>query len=251
MSKLMPPNATQLETLAAEAGANATQLPVILRALWKPEDCPESLLPWLAWSWSVDSWENSWSTRQKRDTIAAALDVHKIKGTIGAVSDALGALGFVTRVQEWHRKTPAGEPYTFRVQLDVNQEPMSQSDIQRALTLIQQNKSLRSHLETVVQQIRTTSSVFVAAASGAGHNLGAGYDGLSYSDWPATDLMTDAAYHGTASTTAAVDRLHLLLHNATYRDLLVDADRATEARTVAALDRLHTTIQTLHEGVDA
>lgn len=253
MSELLPPSATQLERVAAEAGAAATDLPVILRALWHPEECPEHLLPWLAWAWSTDSWSDGWSARQKRDTIGAALDVQKIKGTIGAVRGALGALGFQTRVQEWHRQTPAGDPYTFRLFLDVDQEPMGQRGIQRALEIVERTKSLRSHLETVIQQVTTRATLHVAAVANTGIDARLDYAGLGeYSDgWYATDLMIDAAYHGEASTVTAIDRLRLTLHNPTYRDLLVDADRHGEATTVAALDLLHTVIHTAHEELTA
>jgi phage tail P2-like protein len=246
MSSLLPPNATQLERLAAEAGAAGAELPVILRDLWDPEDCPEHLLPWLAWAWSADSWSDDWSARQKRNTIAEALAVQQIKGTIGAVRQALGALGFQTRVQEWHRQTPKAEPYTFRLHLDVDQDPMDQRGIQRALEIVERTKSLRSHLDAVIQQITTRSTVYVATATNTGAETDLGYTGLGeYSNgWYAIDLMTDAAYHGEASTVAAIDRLRLTLHSATYRSLLVDADLHGEASTVAALDQLNATLHT-------
>jgi len=247
MSELMPPSATQLERLAAEVGANATELPVILRALWHPEDCPEHLLPWLAWAWSADSWSDGWSARQKRDTIASALDVQKIKGTIGAVRGALGALGFQTRVQEWHRQTPAGAPYTFRLYLDVDQDAMDQRGIQRALEIVERTKSLRSHLETVIQQITTRSAVHLAVVANTGAESEVAYSGLRYSDGDyAIDLMTDAAYAGEVSTVAGIDRLHLTLHSTTYRDLLVDAQLFSLTRTEEGLDDLHALVaQTL------
>lgn len=213
MSELMPPNASQLERLAAEAGARATDLPVILRALWHPEECPAHLLPWLAWAWSVDDWSDDWSERQKRDTIAASLQVQQIKGTIGAVRGALGALGFATRVQEWHRQTPAGDPCTFRLYLDVDQNAMDQRGIQRALEIVERTKSLRSHLEIVIQQITTRSTVRVASVANTGHQTDIDFMAPRYSDGAiAWDLLHDTADAGEANSVAAIDALHALLH---------------------------------------
>lgn len=213
MSELLPSSATRLERLAATAGARVTDMPVILRALWNPEDCPSALLPWLAWAWSVDSWRDSWSDRQKRNTIAEALEVQQIKGTIGSVRRALAAIGFQTRVQEWHRQTPIGEPYTFRLYLDVDQEPMDQRGIQRALEIVARTKSLRSHLETVIQQITTRSTVHLASVTNTGAESEIAYSAPAYENGViAWDLMRDAAYHGEASTVGAIDALHSLLH---------------------------------------
>lgn len=58
---ILPPNATSLETALDGAGAvriDAVQVPV--GTIWRPEACPEELLPWLAWALSVDVWDESW-----------------------------------------------------------------------------------------------------------------------------------------------------------------------------------------------
>lgn len=247
MSELLPPSASRLERHAATASASATELPVLLRALWNPEDCAAELLPWLAWAWSVDSWDDGWSDRQKRSTIAEALEVQQVKGTIGSVRRALAAIGIPSRVQEWHRQTPAGEPYTFRLLLDVDQDPMGQRGIFKILDVVEATKSLRSHLETVIQQITTRTDVHIGAAANTGHETSLLYEGLQYGDGEyALDLMTDSAYHGEASTVEAVDRLHLTLHSATYIDLLLDARHYGQARTIAAIDQLNALTHTLN-----
>ncbi len=72
MSKLLPQNSTPLERALADAHpAQASQADAI-RALWNPETCPSELLPWLAWTLSVDDWSADWSERQKRDTVKIA-----------------------------------------------------------------------------------------------------------------------------------------------------------------------------------
>lgn len=171
MSDLLPANSATLERIAAEVGVRATELPVIIRDLWNPETCPSNLLPWLAWAWSVDEWSDAWSERQRRDTVKQALAVQRIKGTIGAVTRGLGALGFPTRVQEWFNQTPAGAPYTFRLLLDVDQEAMTQASLQKILKVVGSTKNLRSHLETALLTVRSKSQVTVATVTHIGHDI--------------------------------------------------------------------------------
>jgi len=213
MSELLPPNSSELERAAATVGAAATDLPVIIRDLWHPESCPARLLPWLAWAWSVDDWSDDWSDRQKRNTIASALEVQKHKGTIGSVRQALGSIGFRSRVQEWFNQTPEGAPYTFKLYVDVDQDPVDQSGILKVLDIVDRNKSLRSALETVIQQVTSRSGLTVATVTTAGHDLGLDYDAPEYSDGTiAWDLMTDAAYNGEQSTLSAIQNLHDTIH---------------------------------------
>lgn len=213
MSSLLPPNSSALERAIAEAGIAAADLPVAIRALWDAETCPAALLPWLAWAWSADDWDDAWSERQKRETVKSALAVQRIKGTVGAVRNAIGALGFPVRVQEWFAQTPAGDPYTFRLLLDVDQEALSQASLRKILEVVESTKSLRSHLETALLSVVSRSTLTVAAVTGTGVELGVSFSSPSYADGtPALDLLTDAATHGEASTAAAIDSLHTLLH---------------------------------------
>lgn len=218
MSNLLPANATPLERALAETRTAAPDLSETIRTLWNPETCPLELLPWLAWALSVDEWSSDWSERQKRDTVKIAHAVHRIKGTIGAVTRGLGALGFPARVQEWFNQTPAGAPYTFRLLLDVDQTPLTRSSQQKALEVVTSTKNLRSHLEAALITVSTRATLHSAAVAGVGADLGVSYSALAYSDGqPALDLLTDAAEHGTASTAEAIDHLHARLHAAMPR----------------------------------
>lgn len=171
MSNLLPSNSSALERAAAQAGVQATDLPVILRSLWNPETCPLNLLPWLAWAWSVDDWSDDWSERQKRDTVKQALAVQRIKGTIGAVRRALGALGLPVRVQEWFNQTPAGQPYTFRLLLDVDQGALTKADLAKVLEVVANTKNLRSQLETVLLTVTSQAELTVATVTTLGSDL--------------------------------------------------------------------------------
>ncbi|MDT9105875.1 phage tail protein I, partial [Escherichia coli] len=121
MSDLLPNNATPLEAALAEAIARISDVPTPARDVWNPDTCQANLLPWLAWAFSVDEWDADWSEAQKRAAIKAAVPVQRYKGTIGAVREALAALGFGVQVQEWFNQLPAGAPYTYRLLLTADQ----------------------------------------------------------------------------------------------------------------------------------
>lgn len=214
MSDLLPPNSTPAERALAEAVSRLGDVPVKIREVWDADSIPLPLLPWLAWAYSVDEWDSAWLETQARDTVKSALRIQRQKGTVGAVRRALGALGLPARVQEWFSQTPAGAPYTFRLLLDVDQTPLTQADLVKILEVVERTKNLRSHLEVALLTITSVAAPSVAVVAGLGLDLGVSYSAPAYADGtPALDLLTDAAEYGEASTVAALDALHTLLHS--------------------------------------
>lgn len=63
-SRLLPTGSSPLEVAAAKACAEIEKTPVSIRELWNPDTCPANLLPWLAWSFSVDRWDDKYRKRQ-------------------------------------------------------------------------------------------------------------------------------------------------------------------------------------------
>lgn len=116
---LLPANATPLERAAAEAAAEIQRVPILLRELWSPWTCPARLLPYLAWAFSVDRWDEDWSEAAKREVIADSFYVHKKKGTIGALRRVVEPLGYLLRVTEWWETEPEGPRGTFALRIGV------------------------------------------------------------------------------------------------------------------------------------
>jgi phage tail P2-like protein len=112
---LLPPNSSDQERAMEAATQRATELPAPQRTLWNADTCPANLLPWLAWGFSVDEWNANWTEEQKRRVIAASIDVHRRKGTVGAVRSVLESLGIGSAFQEWWQQTPPGTPHTFKL----------------------------------------------------------------------------------------------------------------------------------------
>src|SRR5690348_8371423 len=110
---LLPPNATAQERALSETIARVSDVPVPVREMYRADVISEDLLPWLAWAFSVDEWDTNWTADQKRAAVQSSVYVHQHKGTIGALRQALDALGYTIETQEWFQLTPQGDPYTF------------------------------------------------------------------------------------------------------------------------------------------
>lgn len=93
MTSALPPNTSRLER-AVEDVMRATDLPVDFVALMNPERCPIEALPFLAWHFSVDDWDESYPEAIQRAIVAASIDQHRRRGTVAAVRAALDTAGF-------------------------------------------------------------------------------------------------------------------------------------------------------------
>ncbi|WP_296811317.1 phage tail protein I [Thiocapsa sp.] len=92
---LLPPSAsTQERAIEATTSERIESIPAPIRTLWDPATCPASLLPWLAWTLSVDDWSSGWQDGVQRAVIAASIAQHARKGTVGAVRQALDDAGY-------------------------------------------------------------------------------------------------------------------------------------------------------------
>ncbi|MEH8936811.1 phage tail protein I, partial [Klebsiella pneumoniae] len=117
-SSLLPPGSSALERRLAQACSGISDLNVPLRDLWNPWKCPEKFLPYLAWAFSVDSWDENWSEQEKRTVVSESFWLHQRKGTIAAIRHVVEKMGYSMSIQEWWDIVdPAG---TFRLEVDVN-----------------------------------------------------------------------------------------------------------------------------------
>lgn len=155
VASLLPPSATAQERAIEQATARVGAVPVPLRTLWDPDDCPAALLPWLAWTYSVDRWSSSWTEAQKRASIRAAAAVHRYKGTVASIRDAVGALGYTIDLTEWWELIGGGEggglaeppdPHTFTALVDTGETTIDEEDWRALEQVIEATKPLRSHM---------------------------------------------------------------------------------------------------------
>lgn len=146
---LLPSNTTDLEKAVSQAVGDIHQLPVPLRELWNPQTCPLELLPHLAWSLSIDEWQQSWSEETKRQVIASSINVHQHKGTRGAIRRALDALGLDIQLVEWFEMEPQGLPYTYEININIDVNGFESTDDNQIQRIINEVSNVRSHATTV------------------------------------------------------------------------------------------------------
>ncbi|MDY7792166.1 phage tail protein I [Burkholderia ubonensis] len=119
MNNLLPPNATVLERLIAQASAGISSIPVDIGTLMGPDKIPLAFLPWLAWHVGVETWKDYWPEQVKRARVKTAIRIARVKGTAEAVRQVCASFGANVAMREWFELTPRGKPGTFEILLTV------------------------------------------------------------------------------------------------------------------------------------
>lgn len=140
----MATGSSVLEQRAAAACAVISDLSVPLRDLWNPDACPVKFLPYLAWAFSVDSWDEDWSEEEKRSVIGEAFWLHQRKGTVAAIRRVIERMGYSFSIEEWWNVAdPAG---TFRLEVDVNDIGITSRILDELTRLINDAKPVSRHM---------------------------------------------------------------------------------------------------------
>lgn len=168
---LLPANASRLEHLAAQALAQIQRVPIPLRELYNPDTCPEKLLPYLAWTFSVDRWDSRWPVRAKRAAIRSAYFIHSRKGTLGALRRIVEPLGFDVTFTEWWETTPESVPGTFRVELGIQDSGITGATYIEIAALIDDAKPVSRHLTGLTISLETSGHLYVGCSSSDGDSM--------------------------------------------------------------------------------
>ena len=145
ITTVLPPHSTDFERALEQASLWVVENSAIPR-IWDTQLCPEDLLPWLAWSLSVDHWNPEWGVDQKRDAVKRSIYIHRKKGTVGAVKSAVAGFGYASEIAEWFEY--GGETHTFKIKiegdgtLDLNNDFITQF-----VAVIDAVKPARSHYD--------------------------------------------------------------------------------------------------------
>ncbi|HBY4991578.1 TPA: phage tail protein I [Klebsiella pneumoniae] len=172
-NSLMAAGSSVLEQRAAAACAVISDLSVPLRDLWNPWRCPVKFLPYLAWAFSVDRWEETWTETAKRQAVSEAFWIHQRKGTVAAVRRVIETLGYSMTFQEWWEVAdPAG---TFRLEIDLNEIGITEPMINELERIIGDAKPVSRHI----------SQLMLSASSKGISNIGAAlFDGEIITVYP-------------------------------------------------------------------
>ncbi|TDJ77637.1 phage tail protein I [Pseudomonas putida] len=169
MNSLLPLNSTALERAVEAAGVDDAAIP--LRTLYDPDTCPAHLLYQLAWAWSVDRWDDSWTDAVKRSVIRSSFYVHAHKGTIGALRRVVEPFGYLIEVQEWWQTEPLGVPGTFAVKVGVAEEGISEETYRELSWLIDDARPVSRHMTGLVISLETAGRVYLATSISEGDEL--------------------------------------------------------------------------------
>ena len=161
---MLPGNACDLERQAALALAQIQRVPIPLRQLWNPNTCPTPLLPYLAWSLSVDRWDGNWSDATKRAAIRASFFIHSRKGTIGALRRVVEPLGYLIEIIEWWQTAPEGVPGTFALKVGVLETGITEEMYQELTFLIDDAKPRSRHLTGLAISLESTGNFHLLAS---------------------------------------------------------------------------------------
>ena len=162
MTSLLPLSSTQLERAIEAALAETTEIP--LRTLYNPDTCPAHLLPWLAWTWSVDRWDSGWSEAVKRSAIRSAFYVHAHKGTIGALRRVVEPLGYLIEVIEWWQTVPRGVPGTFALKVGVLDTGITEEMYLELERLVDDAKPVSRQLTGLAISLETQGALNIGVA---------------------------------------------------------------------------------------
>lgn len=162
---LLPNNATTQELALEQASARVGDVPIVIRDLWNADTCPAELLPWLAWSLSIDNWKDYWPESVKRLRIKSAVSIQRHKGSVASVRDVVASFGGALSLTEWFEMVPQGDPYTFAVVLLVGADVPATAEYQQdIIDEIAQTKPERSHF-TLTAAVSGTSGVGMQSAA--------------------------------------------------------------------------------------
>lgn len=105
----------------------------------------EEVVDSLAWQFHVDFYDYTLPIEMRRELVKNSIRWHKIKGTPQAVIEVITELFGDTQLQEWFEYD--GEPYFFKVDIDVIKEVLTKENLKRVFELIDAYKNRRSWLE--------------------------------------------------------------------------------------------------------
>lgn len=171
MSKLLPPNRTTFERNVTTVAAKNTELAVAIKSLASIDDAPDQFLSFLAWQYSVDSWDTSWQPSLQRQLIKKSFKQHQHKGTRAAIRQVLSQFGYTAVFEEWYESDPMGIPGTFVLTLDLNGRELSEEVYQEVNRLIADAKPASRHLTNLTINVQPIVTPYYAVGCHAAETV--------------------------------------------------------------------------------
>ncbi|HCN64467.1 MAG TPA: phage tail protein I [Pseudomonas sp.] len=170
-TSLLPSNRTSLEQALAQLSNGDVELANVLRQVHSVDNCPAPLLPWLAIQRSVDRWDPQWSETIKRKVVKDAFEVHKRKGTVGALRRVVEPFADILDITEWHELEPMGEPGTFTMSLALFDSGLSDTAIAELERMINDTKPVSRHLVGLSITYSPAGTYYIGAGISSGDEV--------------------------------------------------------------------------------
>ncbi len=168
--RLIPASINDLSAQAYnEMAERLGSLDVTVLLVYIIDYVPASVLPHLAEQFHVaenEGWLLCNADDERRALIKSAIELHRYKGTPYAIEMVLDVLGLSGELQEWFQYS--GEPYHFRVAIDISKKGLDEAFINKIEMLINKWKNARSHLDSLRLYCSTTGHQRVACSTMAG-----------------------------------------------------------------------------------
>jgi phage tail P2-like protein len=116
----------------------------------------ESVLPFLAWQFHIEGYDQAQTIQEKRNLIKNAIELHRYKGTPYAIKKVFQALGLDASLQEWFDYN--GDPYRFKV--FVRNIIQDEETYRRLIGLINEYKNVRSWLDAIGFHREWTNDIY-------------------------------------------------------------------------------------------
>ena len=170
-TSLLPSNQTKLEQALAQVSAGDSELANVLRQMHSVDNCPASMLPWLAIPRSVDRWDPEWSEAIKRKMVKDSFEVHKRKGTVGALRRVVEPFAEIIDITEWHELEPMGPPGTFSMSLALFDSGLTDTAIAELERMISDTKPLSRHLVGLSITYSPNGTYYIGAGISSGDEV--------------------------------------------------------------------------------
>ena len=193
----LPPSSTKLEKKLSQA--MVCDFPILLRSLWNPQTCPYELLPYLAWQYSVDYWDENWTEQIKRKVITEAFEIHQHKGTKEAIRRAVSSFGYLIDLIEWWQndKTPG----TFSIEIGVLNKGITDESYNELVRIIEDVKPVSRHLSGLSLHLATSGNTTIGACN---------YDGNTISIYPyVSDAVTTKSRRQFGASIHFIDTMRI------------------------------------------
>ncbi|MFJ5766733.1 phage tail protein I [Lysinibacillus sp. NPDC093210] len=189
--KLLPPSLRQDPVLEAIAEATEMQLKQayqeagVVSNLVNIDEMPDELLDLLAFEKHVDFYQANLPIDQKRKLVKSSISLHRKKGTPAAIHLVFNKLALDSKLKEWFQY--GGEPYNFKIEVNIEDKSISEETFSSLITMINEYKNIRSHLEKIDVFFTTNCKTQVGACSIFGEEI-------SVFPWQIANINTKGTY---------------------------------------------------------